>query len=132
MKTEIIPRMLKTFFIIHFIIDISFAVPLFIAPEWFLSLLGWETVDPISGRLVAAALFGIGIESFLGRNSGVQAYKGMLNLKIIWSVSAIVGILLSLGLGAQGRPLFGWFLTALFIGFNVVWVYWRNRLETAT
>ena len=51
---------------------------------------------PVRALVSAAALFGIGIESYLGRNAGVEAFTGMLNLKIIWSLSAVVGIALSL------------------------------------
>ena len=124
-----IPRSLKTWFVIHFALDVIFAIPLMIAPAWFLGLLGWQTIDPISARLVAAALFGIGIESYLGRNAGPESYRGMLNLKIIWSLGAVIGILISMLGGAQGQPLAGWGLLAIFTVFNVLWVYWRLRLK---
>ena len=70
--------------------------PLMLAPVFMLKLFGWETVDPIMTRLAAAALFGIGKKSFLGCNTGLEAYEGMLNLKIIWSLGAVVGLLISL------------------------------------
>ena len=72
-----IPRLLPFWFVVHFVADVAFAIPLFLAPEWFLGLVGWETVDPIATRLVAAALFGIGIESLFARNSDVNGFKGM-------------------------------------------------------
>ncbi len=67
-----VPNALRIWFVIHFIADISFALPMFLFPIKFLSLLGWINVDPIAARLVAAALFGIGIESLLGRNATVE------------------------------------------------------------
>ena len=91
-----VPGSLRRWFVIHFMVDMIFATPLMLAPVFILKLFGWETVDPIMTRLVAAALFGIGIESFLGRNAGLEAYEGMLNLKIIWSLGAVVGLLISL------------------------------------
>ena len=124
-----IPQSLKTWFVIHFALDVIFAIPLMVAPTWFLGLLGWQAIDPISARLVAAALFGIGIESYLGRNSGPEAYRGMLNLKIIWSLGAIIGILVSMLQGAHGQPIAGWGLLAVFAVFNVLWVYWRLRIK---
>ena len=78
-----ISKSLRTWFVIHCIADLTFAIPMLVAPVAFLSLFGWTTVDPFMTRLVAAALMGIGLESYLGRNAGVEAYQGMLNLKII-------------------------------------------------
>jgi hypothetical protein len=124
-----IPRGLRTAFIIHFLMDILFAIPMMVAPIATLSLFGWQQVDPIATRVVAAALFGIGIQSFLGRDHGREAYMGMLNLKIIWSFATIVGASISLLQGAQGSPLLGWVLVAIFVVFNAVWVYWRIRLS---
>jgi hypothetical protein len=123
-----VPRSLKTWFIIHFLIDMLFAIPLMLFPEQMLSFGGWQTIDPFTSRLAAAALFGIGIESYLTRNASPETYRGMLNLKIIWSSAAIVGIGLSLAQGAQNRPWFGWAVLLIFISFNGIWVYWRKRL----
>jgi divalent metal cation (Fe/Co/Zn/Cd) transporter len=75
-----VPRSLRTWFVIHFVVDILFGVPLLIAPVLLLSWFGWETVDPFMSRLVGAALLGIGVESLLGRNASVEIYREMLNL----------------------------------------------------
>ena len=128
-STNTVPKALRTWFVIHFIIDVLFALPLMLAPTATLSLFGWQTVDPYTTRLAAAALFGIGIESYLGRNAGPEAFTGMLNLKIIWSLSAMAGILLSLLQGAQGRPFFAWVVLAIFLAFKGLWVYWRLQLK---
>jgi hypothetical protein len=48
------------------------------------------------------ALFGVGIESFLGRDAPVEVYRGMLNLKLIWSVASVLGI--ALWLLQSARP----------------------------
>ena len=122
---ERIHSSLRIWFIIHFIADISFAIPIMLMPVTTLRFLGWEMVDPFAARLVAAALFGIGIESFLGRNAGCEAFKGMLNLKIIWSAGAIIGIILSLVEGTHGRPLVGWIILVIFIAFNILWTTYR-------
>ena len=74
-----ISKGLRTWFVIHFAVDIVFAIPLLVAPAAFLTFLGWTAVDPYAARLVGAALMGIGIESYLGRNAGVEAFQGMLN-----------------------------------------------------
>jgi len=123
-----VPDKLRSWFVVHFIVDVLFAVPLFVAPEWMLTLFGWQTVDPLTSRLVAAALFGIGIESFLGRNAGSEAFRGMLNLKLIWSLGAVLGIGVSL-VQAGGGPFMGWMVMAFFLAFFFLWAYYRVQLR---
>lgn len=132
MNTQVVsyvPKKLKIWFIIHFIVDISFALPLFFAPNWFMTLLGWKTIDPITARMVAAALFGIGGESLLNVNLNRDAFITMLNLKIIWSITAIIGFIIALAGGTFGYPIVGIGLLAVFTAFNIIWIYWRLRLN---
>jgi hypothetical protein len=129
-KTQtVVPRALKTWFVIHFLTDMLFAIPLMLAPGWILGQFGWSSIDPYTARLVSAALFGIGIESFLARDASLEIYRIMLNLKVIWSLAAVTGISLSLIQNAQARPWFAWVIFTIFLGFNFVWVYWRTRLK---
>ena len=127
-KTEV-PEALKTWFILHFLVDLLFAIPLMVVPVRMLALFGWQTVDPYTARLTAAALFGIGIDSFLGRNASLETYRNMLTLKIIWSSAAVIGIIISLAQRAQGNPIIVWGVLALFAGFNGLWVYWRRQIR---
>ncbi len=119
---------LRFWFVVHFVVDMLFAVPLFIAPEWMLTLFGWQNVDPLTSRMVAAALFGIGIESFLGRYAQVDVFRGMLNLKLIWSFGAVLGILISL-IQAGGGPFMGWVVMGIFVAFFFLWAYYRLKLR---
>jgi len=124
-----VPKALRTWFVVHFIADIIFAIPLMIAPIVTLKYLGWTSVDPIATRMVAAALFGIGIESLLSRNAGLETFQRMLNLKIIWSSAAIIGIASSqLELGVSA-PIAGWLFLGVFALFNILWGYWVNKLS---
>ena len=123
-----VPGALRVWFVIHFVVDIVFALPLMVAPELLLGGLGWQNIDPFAARLVAAALFGIGIESLLARNSRPEVFKGMLNLKIIWSFSAVVGIAISMVSAGAERPLFSWLLLGTFVAFNFIWLYWRRSI----
>ena len=128
-QTVKIPQALRTWFVIHFVVDLLFAIPLMLAPEKMLFLVGWQNVDPFTARLAAAALFGIGIESFLARNAKAESFRNLLNLKIIWSLSAVFGISLSLIEGAQGRPWFAWAILVIFVAFNFLWVHWQKQLK---
>lgn len=117
---------LRFWFIVHFAIDFLFAVPLLLAPEFTLNLFGWTTVDPLASRLVGAALMGIGGESLLVRNASVEVYRAMLDLKIIWSLSAIFGIGASM---AAGGPWMGWVLLGIFGLFCALWIHYRRQLR---
>lgn len=129
LKPGIVPRPLKIWFLVHFVVDMLFALPLMIAPQRFLSVLGWSAIDPILSRLVAAALFGIGIESLLSVKAPLSTYIGMLNLKIIWSSTAIIGILVSLAASGAGAPRLAWAVAGIFLVFDIVWIYWRIRVD---
>jgi hypothetical protein len=124
-----VPSALRRWFVVHFWADILFALPLFVAPRWFLGSLGWTAVDPIATRLVAAALFGIGIQSLLGRGEDPPTFRALLNLKIIWSATATLGIVWS---QLEGGPALGWAFAAIFAGFNVLWVRYRLALREAS
>lgn len=130
MKSKIeIPRSLKGWFLVHFIADTLFAVPLFIAPIFLLNLLGWKSIDPLMARMVAAALFGIGTESLLCIKLGKDAFIAMLNLKIIWSFAAITGFIIGLSQGLFGYPAVGIGLLLIFGAFNILWIYWRQYFK---
>jgi len=124
-----VPKMLRLFFIIHFFVDISVAIPLFIWPEAVLSLIGRNCFDPFAARMIAAALFGIGIESLLSRNASAESYKSMLGLKIIWSSMAIAGMILTMIQYPGFRLLSTALFLAIFVVFNVIWTFWALRLK---
>jgi hypothetical protein len=127
-EKQSVPKSLRKWFFVHFIIDFIFAIPLMFIPVLFLGILGWQVVDPIAARLVAAALFGIGLESLLCYNAPVDTYRGMLNLKIIWSTGAIAALIISFLQEDQGRHLVLALLLLVFILFNGLWVFWKNKL----
>ncbi len=124
-----VPNALRKWFVVHFVADMLFAIPLLIAPRLCLGALGWEVVDPFTARLVGAALLGIGGESWLGRNGSVEMFRGMLNLKVIWSAGAVLGILLSIWEAGWQVSIFVWAVLAVFGGFNVLWVYYYRKVS---
>jgi hypothetical protein len=98
------------------------------APEAFLQLFGWRVVDPIATRVIAAALLGIGIQSYLGRNESGETFRAMLNLKLIWSISAWLGIFATAVLLGGNAPFGAWILGGVFVVFSGVWAHYRRRL----
>jgi hypothetical protein len=126
MKSNIqVPESLRIWFVIHFVVDILFAIPLLFFPEVIMPLLGWTVVDPITSRLVGAALLGIGGESLLGRNASREVFSAMLNLKILWASSAVLGI--GLGIAAGGPPM-AWGFLVVFAFFGGIWIYYRSKI----
>jgi len=121
-----IPNGLRTWFIIHFVTDVLFAIPLLLFPQFLLDLFSWRTFDPVMTRLVGAALMGIGIESYLGRDADLHTYREMLNLKVIWASSALFAI----GAGlVQGAAPTAWLFFGVFAVFWAVWVYYRLKIR---
>ena len=121
-----VPPALRRWFVVHFAADLLFAIPLVLAPVATLRILGWATIDPVTTRLVGAALAGIGVQSLIGRNESVDAFRAMLRLKCIWSGVAILGLGISI---LEGAPPLTWAFLVIFVGFAVVWNYYRVRLR---
>ena len=121
-----IPLTLRRWFVVHFLVDVALALPLLVAPAAFLRALGWTAIDPVTARLVGAALLAIGVQSWVGRNQGAEVFRVMLNLNLVWSASAIVGLVVSVG---EGAPPFAWGLLSGFIAFLGVWFHYRVRMK---
>jgi len=122
-----VPRSLRFWFVVHFVLDFIFAIPLLLAPVWFLTLFGFQNPDPFTARLVGAALLGIGGESLLGWEASIEAFRAMLNLKIIWSLAAIGGIMLTLIF--NGGPFMAYVVLLIFASFSGLWMYYRFLLR---
>ncbi len=109
---------------LHFAVDMLFAIPLLLFPGLILPWFGWDSFDPVMPRLVGAALLGIGGESLFSRNATSEAFKALLRLKIVWASGAI----LALGIGnINGAPLAAWGFLVIFLGFLGVWVYLQSK-----
>ncbi len=121
-----VPTTLRTWFVIHFVVDILFGIPLIFAPEWVLSLFGISIISTLTARLVGAALIAIGGMSFSARDESEDVYRILLDFKVFWSVGAMVAILLYIFEG--GNPS-AWVIFAMFLIFNVVWTCYRIKLN---
>lgn len=131
-KTKTIPNSLRTWFKIHFLIDFLFGIPLIFAPYWTLNLFGFTTIDPFTTRLVGAALIGIGGVSLLANKEGLESYNTLLSLKIIWSLAAILAIIITI---IEGAPQATWLFLILFAVFSAIWIYYKiiiNSLKQNT
>src|SRR3989344_381070 len=119
---------LKTWFIIHFIVDYLFGIPLLFAPQWTLTLFGFQTAELLTPRLVGAALIGIGGISLIARNESKEVYRSLLLLKILWSISAIIAIVLTL---TEEAPASAWVILTIFVFFSGLWCYYWKTTNQA-
>lgn len=93
-----------------------------------LGWLGWQAIDPMAARIVAAALFGIGLESYWGRHGNVESIRSMLRLKVVWSAASLLGALWS---QLEGGPLAAWAVVMTFAVFHFVWLRYWLQLRVA-
>jgi hypothetical protein len=121
-----VPVSLRRWFVAHCVVDLAIGVPLLLAPGLFLGSLGWRCVDPVTARLAGAALLAIGGQSLIARQDGPEIFKLLLNLKLIWSYAAIVGLVVAVG---QGAPPAAWALLSALIAFAGVWTHYRIRFK---
>ncbi|MBP9762786.1 hypothetical protein KBD34_04175 [Patescibacteria group bacterium] len=124
-----VPTSLRTWFVVHFIIDALFAIPLFIAPHYVLGMFGWTTIDPVAGRLVASAFFAIGTTSLITRRADASSYRSLLILKLLWSGIALLGLFINI---ANGAPAFAWIAVGVFVVLFIVWAYYYRQLRSQT
>lgn len=95
-----IPSSLRQWFVVHAVIDVVCGLPLLLFPELLLPRLGWATVDPVMTRLVGAALLAIGGQAWRSRDAGVDVYRALLGVNVVWSAMVIVGMAIAIGRGA--------------------------------
>jgi hypothetical protein len=124
MKTKI-PRSLRIWFLIHFMVDILIGFPLLVLPERTLELIMFEHESYLFVRLVGAALIGIGVVSLVMHNAGRESYHALLLLKLTWSAAAIIALMVSIWAGA---PVITWLALIIFLGFFIVWEHYYKRL----
>jgi hypothetical protein len=121
-----VPRTLRTWFLVDAAVDVLGAAALLVAPELVLGRLGWTCVDPVAARIVGAAMLAIGGQSFLGRDAGVEVYRAMLQLKMLWSFAAAGALFVGIGAGA---PPAAWAFLSMFIIFAGVWLHHAIRFR---
>ncbi|MGL1936043.1 MAG: hypothetical protein OCD01_13530 [Fibrobacterales bacterium] len=127
MPTQTVPQSLKRWFLVHFIADFIFALPLMFAPVFTMQLFGWSEINELTVRLTGAALIGIGGQSLLSRDDTKEAFISLLSMKLIWSSAAILGIVLTIFSGNQPPIIWGFLVT--FVSFNFLWGYYYRVLK---
>ncbi len=123
-----LPSSLRRWFVIHFALDVLFGLPLLFFPQLILGLFGFSAVESVTARLVGAALLAIGGISLLARREGKEVYGALLKIKLLWSGSAVVGLLLSL---VEGAPRSVWLFLGIFVFFFLLWGYYLRKVRNS-
>jgi len=121
-----VPPSLRTWFVVDAVFDFLAAAPLLAAPELMLRRLGWTCVDPISARLVGAAMLANAAATFAGRAAGVETYRALLRGKLIWCVAGAASMFIAVG---QGAPSAAWLFLSMFVAFAGVWLHHTIRFR---
>ena len=121
-----VPTALRRSLVFDAIVDGLLGVVLFVAPESALRLFGWHSVDTIATRLLASALLGMSAQTWLGRKGGVAEVRAALNLKVIWTGAATIGLAVAV---MAGSPALATFALIAFGVFFAQWTYWRIRFR---
>ncbi|MBT4651772.1 hypothetical protein HOC13_04610 [Candidatus Woesearchaeota archaeon] len=117
-----VPKSLRVWFLIHFVVDIIVAIPLIFFTKYTLSLFGFPLENLVFARLVGAALIGIGMTSYFCKKK--EHFEIMLILKIFWSLAAIVALIW--GIIETKLPAL-WVFLIIFIIFSTVWHFYQMR-----
>ncbi|HSZ82632.1 MAG TPA: hypothetical protein VLA14_10130 [Polyangia bacterium] len=117
---------LRTWFVVDAVVDFLAAAPLLAAPGLVLRQLGWACVDPISARLVGAAMLANAAATFAARAAGVETYRALLRGKLIWCVAGAASMFVAVGAGA---PSAAWLFLSTFVAFAGVWLHHTIRFR---
>jgi hypothetical protein len=121
-----VPRSLRSWFVVHGALGVAAALPLLVAPGLILRRLGWTAVDPVTARLVGAALLAIGAASTSARDAGIDVTRALLRLNLVWSLAAACALFAGIGAGA---PPAAWAFLSIFIAFAGVWLHHAIRFR---
>lgn len=121
-----VPRTLRTWLLVHAAVAVAVGLPLLAAPELALGRIGWTCVDPVSARLLGAALLAIGAQSFFVRDAGVELTRAVLRLNLVWSLASSVGLFVGIGANA---PNAAWIALSTQIAFAGVWLHHAIRFR---
>lgn len=122
---------LRLAFKVHCLVDLSFAIPLLVYPN-FMSIFGFQSIDPFSSRLFAAALFAIGLSSWSTDDMSREVFRKMLRLKILFSAFSLLGVFVAIGTTSADEtvPWGAWFLIVpTFSAFHLAWQYFYFSLK---
>jgi hypothetical protein len=121
-------RALNITFLIHAIVAVVFGLLMLLVPGRTLLFFGWAPIDPITSRILGAALLALAWSSFRGWQATERKQVQILvEMEAVFTVLASVGLLRHL-LFARYLPIV-WAMLALFVAFAVAWIVFLVKRE---
>ena len=115
-------KSLRVIFLIHAIVSAVLGVLFLVVPGRFLGLFGWAPIDPITSRLLGAALLALAWGSYRGWRAAEKAQVAILiEVEAAFCVLASLGILRHLVVASW--PWYVWLLFAGFVAWAIVWIH---------
>ena len=114
-------KTLKYTFLVHAVVAVVFGLPMLIAPGRFLQAFGWKPIDPITSRILGAALLALAWSSYRGWRAREWAQVAIVvEIEAVYTVLACVGLLRHLLFARY--PAIVWLDFAIFALFAIAWV----------
>jgi hypothetical protein len=121
-------RSLRTLFLVHATVAAVVGLLLLASPGRFLGLLGWAPIDPITSRLLGAALLALAWGSYRGWRATERIQVAILvELQAAFCLLASAGMLRHLATAAW--PWYVWLLFVGFVAFTIAWAYALTMLR---
>ena len=76
--------------------------------------------------MIGAALLGIGGFSLIAHKAGIETYKNLLTMKLIWSGTAIIALIISIAEGALKAT---WLFFGIYAFFFLLWKSYRKNIR---
>ena len=114
-------RILKPTLLIHAIVSVALGALLLAMPGRFLLWLGWSPIDPITARLLGAALLALAWGDFRGwRQPAKSDITLLVEVQLAFSALGGIGVLRHLVTGAW--PAMVWIVFGVLALFTIAWV----------
>jgi hypothetical protein len=133
MKEEI-TKLLKLTFLIHFFVAIIFGLIFLLLSDYYLSITGWPSIDPIVGHsltgTLGAAFIGIALSSLLAwRETEWIKVKIIVQMEIAWLA---IGLNFNLWIAfTYFPPIIIWLHIIIFLVFLIAfsWFYYIQEIK---
>jgi hypothetical protein len=126
MKEEV-TKLLKLTFLIHFFVAAIFGLLFTVMVEVYFDVIGWNYKgDPVTGRILGAALLGFAGASLLAwRESKWESVKIVVQMEIVWLIIGTAVQIFAV-FAFPGLPFMIWVQIGILIFFLVafVWFYY--------
>jgi len=115
-------RGIRTWLLLHAILDMGLGAGLFLLPDLGLAVTGW-TADEVVVRLIGSALFAFGLATALARNAPAEVRRAVLATIVAWNALAILALLIAYRGGDASALL----LTPAFLLFGAAFAWYLHK-----